>query len=86
MIKKLVAIGNSQGIVIDRAILELLKITPETELELSTDGVRLIIEPIRNSKGQGKRKGAPPMIDPPEPPHQPGGGGARIKLPRKQPW
>lgn len=30
-----------------RPILELLKITPETELELSTDGERLVITPLR---------------------------------------
>jgi antitoxin component of MazEF toxin-antitoxin module len=36
MIKKLTVIGNSYGLVIDRSILELLHITPETELELST--------------------------------------------------
>src|SRR5262250_1599791 len=46
MIKKLTVIGNSYGLVIDRSILELLHITPETELELSTDGTRLMIEPV----------------------------------------
>jgi antitoxin MazE len=45
--KRLRAIGNSAGIIIDKPILELLKITPETELELSTDGERLIITPVR---------------------------------------
>ena len=47
MTKRLRAIGNSAGIIIDKPILELLKITSETELELSTDGARLIITPIR---------------------------------------
>ena len=32
------AIGNSAGIIIDKPILDLLGITPETELELKTDG------------------------------------------------
>jgi antitoxin component of MazEF toxin-antitoxin module len=47
MTKRLQAIGNSSGIVIDKPILELLGITPETELELKTDGERLIITPLK---------------------------------------
>jgi antitoxin component of MazEF toxin-antitoxin module len=50
MRKKLSAIGNSLGIVIEKPILELLDIDRETELEMRTDGERLIIEPIRNAK------------------------------------
>lgn len=45
--KKLSAIGNSLGLVIEKPILELLGIDRETELEMTTDGVRLIIEPVR---------------------------------------
>ncbi len=47
--------GNSSGVIIDKPILELLKITPETELEISTDGERLIITPIR-AESNRKRK------------------------------
>jgi antitoxin component of MazEF toxin-antitoxin module len=47
--KRLQAIGNSAGIIIDKPILELLKITPETELELKTDGQSLIITPVREA-------------------------------------
>jgi antitoxin MazE len=47
MTMRIRAIGNSAGIIIDKPILELLKITPDTELELSTDGERLVITPIR---------------------------------------
>lgn len=47
MTKRLQAIGNSAGIIIDQPILELLRITPETELDLDTDGERLIITPLR---------------------------------------
>ncbi len=46
MVKKLSAIGNSLGIVIEKPILELLKIDRDTELEITTDGTRLIIEPL----------------------------------------
>jgi antitoxin component of MazEF toxin-antitoxin module len=57
MRKKLSAIGNSLGIVIEKPILELLDIDRETELDMRTDGERLIIEPIRGGK-RAKVKGA----------------------------
>jgi antitoxin component of MazEF toxin-antitoxin module len=47
MVKYLQAVGNSSGIIIDKPILELLRITPDTELDISTDGERLIITPLR---------------------------------------
>ncbi len=50
MRKKLSAIGNSLGIVIEKPILELLKIDRDTELEISTDGSRLIVEPVRSTR------------------------------------
>ena len=46
MKKKLSAIGNSLGIVIEKPILELLGIDRETDLEMTTDGRRRIIEPV----------------------------------------
>jgi antitoxin component of MazEF toxin-antitoxin module len=55
MMKRLQAIGNSSGLIIDKPILELLKITPETELDISTDGERLIITPVRGETSR-KRK------------------------------
>lgn len=45
MVKKLSAVGNSLGIIIDRPILELLGITKDTPLEIRTDGEALIIRP-----------------------------------------
>jgi antitoxin component of MazEF toxin-antitoxin module len=50
MKKKLSAVGNSLGVVIEKPILELLNIDRDTELEMTTDGERLIIEPIRATK------------------------------------
>jgi antitoxin MazE len=47
MVKHLQAVGNSSGVIIDKPILELLRITPDTDLDISTDGERLIITPIR---------------------------------------
>lgn len=45
MIKKLVKHGNSWAIVIDRPILDLLKIDPESHVELTTDGQTINIAP-----------------------------------------
>jgi antitoxin MazE len=53
--KRLQAIGNSAGIIIDKPILELLGITPDTELELKTDGESLIITPVRETGSRAKR-------------------------------
>lgn len=47
MVKKLTRVGNSLGVVIDRPILDLLKITDETPLEITTDGDGLHIRPLR---------------------------------------
>jgi len=45
MVKKLTKHGNSLALVIDKPILELLKIDQETPLEVSTDGKKLTIAP-----------------------------------------
>lgn len=47
MHKRLTAIGNSLGLIIEKPILELLDIDRETELEMKTDGESLIIRPVR---------------------------------------
>ena len=47
MIKTLTRHGNSLALVIDRPILELLKVDPDTPLEISTDGDVLIVRPLR---------------------------------------
>ena len=55
MRKNLSVIGNSLGLVIEKPILELLNITRETELEVTTDGTRLIVEPVRERETKGRR-------------------------------
>jgi antitoxin component of MazEF toxin-antitoxin module len=50
MVKTLKQIGNSYGVIIDKPILELLHITPETPLEITTDGRSLQIRPVRQRK------------------------------------
>ena len=48
MIKRLTKHGNSLALVIDRSVLDLLKIDRETPLEVCTDGQALIISPVRD--------------------------------------
>lgn len=58
MKKNLTVIGNSLGIIIEKPILELLGIVKETQLEMTTDGKRLIIQPVTESTGSRKIKDA----------------------------
>ena len=46
MVKKLTAHGNSAALVIDKPIMELLHITMDTPLDISTDGKNLIVSPV----------------------------------------
>lgn len=46
MIKKLTRHGNSLALVIEKPVLDLLKIDVETPLEITTDGTNLIISPV----------------------------------------
>jgi antitoxin MazE len=62
MIKKLSAVGNSLGLIIDRPILELLDITKDTALEIKTDGEALIIRPVKLSKKERIRDSTKRMI------------------------
>jgi antitoxin MazE len=46
MVKNLTKHGNSFALVIDKAIMELLHINPDTPLSLETDGKSLTIRPL----------------------------------------
>ena len=50
MIKKLTKHGNSLALVIERPVLELLKIDSDTPLDITTDGSVLVISPVRDAK------------------------------------
>lgn len=63
MIKKLSAIGNSLGFIIERPILELLKIDQDTALEVRTDGESLIITPARKQRKDRLRKSTARMME-----------------------
>ena len=52
MVKTLIKHGNSYALVIDKPILELLRATPDTPLELTTNGDTLTISPIRDAERQ----------------------------------
>ena len=54
MVKKLTKQGNSLALVIDRPILDLLKIDPDTPLDVSTDGKQLIVAPVKQSARRKK--------------------------------
>lgn len=63
MIKKLTAIGNSLGLIIERPILDLLDIDKETQLEVRTDGETLIIRPLQSEHGDRVVKSAERMMN-----------------------
>lgn len=46
MIKTLTTHGNSAALIVDKPIMELLGITMDTPLKISTDGKSLIISPL----------------------------------------
>ena len=50
MVKRLTKHGSSLALVIDRGVLELLRIDADTPLSLTTDGTCLVLTPIRDAK------------------------------------
>lgn len=58
MQKKLSVVGNSLGLIIDKPVLELLRIDKDTPLDVSTDGDALIIRPLREAHAERVRAAA----------------------------
>ena len=50
MVKTLTKHGNSYALVIEKPIMELLHIQPDTQLEVSTDGKSLIVRPVDTAR------------------------------------
>jgi len=50
MVKRLQKIGNSSGLVIDRAILSLLKMDKDEEVEISIHGSGIMITPTKSKR------------------------------------
>ena len=54
MSKTLIKHGNSLALVIDKPILEMLQISADTPLELTTNGDSLLVSPVREKRRQKK--------------------------------
>jgi antitoxin component of MazEF toxin-antitoxin module len=64
MIKSFVKHGNSWAIVMDRPILDILKIDPTTQqVELTTDGKSLSISPIKEDQRTARVRAAREKIN-----------------------
>lgn len=53
MVKKMIQHGNSLALVIDKPILELLKLSADTTFKVTTDGTNLILSPQGESTREG---------------------------------
>ena len=62
MKKNLVKHGNSYALVIDKPIMELLRVTPDTPFEILTDGQSLVLTPQRDPKLDRKFEKALEMV------------------------
>lgn len=58
MEKNLIKHGNSLAIVIDKPVLDLLQITADTKIELTTNGDAIMLTPVRDKKRQARLKAA----------------------------
>ena len=58
MTKRLTQHGNSAALIIDKPVMELLHITMETPLELTTDGRNLIVSPVRSARREQRFRAA----------------------------
>jgi antitoxin MazE len=54
MTKTLIRHGNSSALVIDKPILEMLDISADTPLEVTTNGDSLLVSPVRDKARQKK--------------------------------
>jgi antitoxin component of MazEF toxin-antitoxin module len=56
MVKTLTKHGNSYALVIEKPIMDLLHIQPETQLEISTDGKSLLVRPVDTARQEKFQK------------------------------
>ena len=54
MVKTLTRHGNSYALIIDKPILELLHIEPDTPIDIRTDGDVLVLAPQRDPERQAR--------------------------------
>lgn len=48
--KTLTRVGGSHALIIDKAVLDLLGIGPDTRLQITTDGRRLVVTPVPDDR------------------------------------
>ena len=58
MEKALIRHGNSLAIVIDKPVLDLLQITADTKIEVTTNGDSIMLTPVRDRKRQSRLQAA----------------------------
>lgn len=63
MIKNLVKHGNSLALILDKPILDMLRIDPDTPLELTSNGDALMVSPVRKPSRQKRLKAAVDRIN-----------------------
>lgn len=59
MVKMLSKVGSSYSLILDKALLQILNIEPDTPLEIKTDGQSLIVTPVLDASRAPKRKAQP---------------------------
>jgi antitoxin component of MazEF toxin-antitoxin module len=62
MIKTLTKHGNSYALVIEKPILELLRVSPEAAFEIVTDGQCLVLTPVRDPAEEKRFQEALEMV------------------------
>lgn len=58
MVKNLIKHGNSYAMIIDKPILDLLRISPDTKLEITTNGRSILVSPVRDAEREEKLRDA----------------------------
>ncbi len=55
LVKKLIRVGDSTGVILDRAILRQVDIEPDSEVEVSVEGNAIVIRPHRYASDDDAR-------------------------------
>jgi antitoxin component of MazEF toxin-antitoxin module len=63
MVKTLTKHGNSYALIIDKPILDLLKIDADTQLEVTTDGKSLMVSPVTDPERRKRFEAAVESIN-----------------------
>ena len=54
--KKLIKLGNSLAVVLNKPILDMLKVGSRTLVEVSSERGRIIVTPVKGAKGRSKTR------------------------------